>query len=227
MAGSNIIFSPETSAALADLGFLSPDSKSYSFDHRANGYARGEGIAVVIIKSLNRAVQDHDTIRAVIRATRSNQDGRTPGVSQPSSVAHETLIRQTYTSAGLDMTLTDFFEAHGTGTRVGDPIEALGIHSAFKDRPRRYPLRIGAVKTNIGHLEGAAGLAGLIKTILVMEKGIIPPNAWFEKPNESIDSEGWNLEVSFGQAQVISCLQQPSFQSSRFPGRPIDYAELL
>ncbi|KAI4168739.1 MAG: hypothetical protein LQ343_006175 [Gyalolechia ehrenbergii] len=227
VAGSNIIFSPETSAALADLGFLSPDSKSYSFDHRANGYARGEGIAVVIIKSLNRAVQDHDTIRAVIRATRSNQDGRTPGVSQPSSVAHETLIRQTYTSAGLDMTLTDFFEAHGTGTRVGDPIEALGIHSAFKDRPRRYPLRIGAVKTNIGHLEGAAGLAGLIKTILVMEKGIIPPNAWFEKPNESIDSEGWNLEVSFGQAQVISCLQQPSFQSSRFPGRPIDYAELL
>lgn len=203
MAGSNIIFSPETSAALADLGFLSPDSKSYSFDHRANGYSRGEGIAVIIVKSITRAVQDGDTIRAVIRASRSNQDGRTPSVSQPSSIAHETLIRQTYTSAGLDMALTNFFEAHGTGTRVGDPIEALGIHRAFKDRPRRHPLRIGAVKTNIGHLEGAAGLAGLIKTVLVLEKGIIPPNALFEKPNESIDAVGWNLEVSFARRQVI------------------------
>ncbi|KAL8803996.1 MAG: hypothetical protein Q9200_006002 [Gallowayella weberi] len=194
VAGSNIIFGPETSAALADLGFLSPDSKCYSFDHRANGYSRGEGIAVVIIKSVTRAIEDGNTIRAVIRASRSNQDGRTPGVSQPSSVAHETLIRQTYTSAGLDMALTNFFEAHGTGTRVGDPIEALGIHQAFKNRPKCHPLRIGAVKTNVGHLEGAAGLAGLIKTVLVLEKGIIPPNALFEKANDSIDATEWNLE---------------------------------
>ncbi|KAL8725438.1 MAG: hypothetical protein Q9181_006420 [Wetmoreana brouardii] len=194
VAGSNIIFNPDSSAALADLGFLSPDSKCYNFDQRANGYARGEGTAVVIIKPLSLALQDNNTIRAVIRATGSNQDGRIPGVSQPSSTAQETLIRQTYLSAGLDMRFTDFFEAHGTGKPVGDPIEALGIHLVFKDRLRHYPLRIGAVKTNIGHLGGASGLAGLIKAILVVEKRIIPPNAWFEKPNESIDPIDRNLE---------------------------------
>ncbi|KAL8709002.1 MAG: hypothetical protein Q9220_006211 [cf. Caloplaca sp. 1 TL-2023] len=194
VAGSNIILGPESSAALADLGFLSPDSKCYSFDHRANGYSRGEGIAIVVIKPLAQALQDNDTIRAVIRATRSNQDGRTPGVTQPSSIAHESLIRSTYISAGLDMGLTQFFEAHGTGTSIGDPTEAFGIYSAFKDRPNCHPLRIGAVKTNIGHLEGASGLAGLIKTILVVEKGVIPPNVWFEKPNKAIDCAKWNIE---------------------------------
>ncbi|KAL9639081.1 MAG: hypothetical protein Q9204_001255 [Flavoplaca sp. TL-2023a] len=194
VAGSNIMFNPESSAALADLGFLSSDSKCYSFDERANGYARGEGIAVIIVKSIAKALQDGDTIRAVIRATRSNQDGRTPSIAQPNSKAHEALIRQTYHSAGLDVGFTDFFEAHGTGTPVGDPTEARGIHQAFKDRSRLYPLHVGAVKSNIGHLEGSSGLAGLIKAALAVEKAIIPPNAWFEKLNKSIDSMEWNLK---------------------------------
>ena len=189
------MFNPESSAALADLGFLSSDSKCYSFDERANGYARGEGIAVMIIKPVTKALQDGDTIRAVIRATRSNQDGRTPSITHPNSKAHEALIQQTYRLAGLDMGRTAFFEAHGTGTPVGDPTEARGIHLAFEDRSRLHPLYVGAVKSNIGHLEGASGLAGLIKAALAVEKGIIPPNAWFEKPNEAIDSTEWNLEV--------------------------------
>lgn len=116
------------------------------------------------------------------------------------------------------MALTNFFEVHGTGTRAGDPTKALGIQQAFKDRPRRYPLRIGAVKTNIGHLEGGAGLAGLIKTILALKKGIIPLNAWFEKPNDSIDAAGWNLEVSFA-----SGLSDPVLTAAKFPIVPIPW----
>ncbi|KAL9603451.1 MAG: hypothetical protein Q9219_001138 [cf. Caloplaca sp. 3 TL-2023] len=154
VAGSNLIFNPDSSVALADLGFLSPDSKCYSFDHRANGYARGEGIAVVVIKRLSEALRDNDTIRAVIRATGSNQDGRTPGVSQPSSKGQGDLIRQTYAAAGLHMADTDFLESHGTGTSVGDPIEISGIQAAFGTRDE--PLYVGAVKTNVGHLEGAS-----------------------------------------------------------------------
>lgn len=195
MAGSNLILNPDPSAALADLGFLSPDSKCYSFDHRANGYARGEGIGVVIIKRLSDALRDDDIIRAVIRATGSNQDGRTPGVSQPSSKSQEDLIRQTYSSAGLDLSSTSFFEAHGTGTPIGDPTEISGIQGAFQERVDDKPLYIGAVKTNIGHLGGASGLAGLIKTVLVLEKGIIPPNVWFEKQNPLIDPSICNIKV--------------------------------
>lgn len=181
---------------LTDLDFLSPDSKCYSFDHRANGYARGEGIGVVIIKSLSDALRDGDTIRAVIRATGANQDGRTPGITQPSSKSQEKLIRETYSAGGLDLATTRYFEAHGTGTPLGDPLEASAIHSAFSDtRPGDQPLYVGAVKSNIGHLEGASGIAGFIKTILVLEKGIIPPNIWFECPNPKIPLHKWNIKV--------------------------------
>ena len=180
---------------LSDLNFLSPDSKCYSFDHRANGYARGEGFGIVIVKRLVDAVQNGDAIRAVIRATGSNQDGRTPGITQPSSEAQEKMICQTYKDGDLDMGVTRYFEAHGTGTPLGDPLEAKAIYSAFKDkRPQNEPLYVGAVKSNIGHLEGASGLAGLIKTILVLEKGIIPPNIWFERPNPKIPVKLWNIE---------------------------------
>lgn len=180
---------------MADLKFLSPDSKSYSFDHRANGYARGEGIGVVIIKKLSIALEDNDTIRAVIRATNSNQDGRTPVVTQPSAQAQEAMIRQAYLTSGITMDATGFFEAHGTGTPVGDTIEAEAIHGAFRAQSRAEPLYVGAVKTNIGHLESASGLAGLVKVILVLEKGIIPPNIHFERVNPKILAEAWNIKV--------------------------------
>ena len=182
---------------LTDLNFLSPDSRCYSFDHRANGYARGEGIGITIIKRLSAALWDGDTIRAVIRATGTNQDGRTPGITQPNALAQETLIRQTYNSGGLDMSKTIFFESHGTGTQIGDPSEAKAIHAAFRDEAgqARQPLYIGAIKSNIGHLEGASGIAGLIKTVLILEKGIIPPNTGFERINPKIPSNERNLKV--------------------------------
>lgn len=126
------MISPDFMLLLSNMNFLSPDSRCFSFDERANGYARGEGFGVVILKLLDDALKDNDIIRAVIRATGSNQDGRTPGMTQPRKDAQETLIRETYQKAGLDMSITRFVEAHGTGTPAGDPIEAEAIGSAFK-----------------------------------------------------------------------------------------------
>ncbi|KAK4200731.1 thiolase-like protein [Triangularia verruculosa] len=190
VAGGNLTSAPESYAWMSNLGFLSPDSRCYSFDHRANGYARGEGIGVLILKRVSDAIRDGNTIRAVIRATGSNEDGRTPGITQPSRDAQERLIRGTYEKAGLSMAHTRFFEAHGTGTAIGDPREAQAIGSAFrKYRSARDPIYIGAVKSNIGHLEGASGLAGVVKAVLCLERGVIPPNANFEKINPKIDAD--------------------------------------
>jgi acyl transferase domain-containing protein len=117
---------------MSNINFLSPDGRSHSFDHRANGYARGEGIAVVVLKRLPDAIRDGNTIRAVIRSTGANEDGKTPGITQPSSVAQRRLIEETYRKASLSMKHTRFFEAHGTGTPIGDPREARAIGSAFQ-----------------------------------------------------------------------------------------------
>lgn len=180
---------------LSNMGFFSPDGRSYSFDSRANGYAKGEGAGIVILKRLKDALYDCDTIRAVIRSSGSNQDGRTPGITQPSRAAQEANIRDVYRSAGLSMSTTQFLEAHGTGTQIGDPIEAGAIAGAFQRR-KENPLHIGAVKSNIGHLEAAAGIAALIKTVIVLEKGIIPPNALYDQPNSAIPMEQWHVKVS-------------------------------
>ncbi|KAF4179877.1 hypothetical protein CNMCM7927_001594 [Aspergillus lentulus] len=195
--GSNVILTPEMTMSLDNLGLLSRDSHSYSFDSRANGYARGEGIGVIVIKRLDSAIRDGDTIRAVIRSSSSNQDGKTPGITQPSKEAQVRLIRDTYKKAGLDMSLTRYFEAHGTGTPIGDPIETRAIGTAFRRyRSPEQPLYVGSVKSNIGHLEGASGVAGVIKVILALERGIIPPNSRnLQSLNPQIDEEFLNLKV--------------------------------
>ena len=127
------MFNPDWMLLLSNMSFLSHDSRCFSFDHRANGYARGEGVGVVVIKRLSDALRDGDTIRAVIRSTGSNQDGRTPGITQPDQDAQENLILETYQKAGLDMSCTRYFEAHGTGTAIGDPIEARALGRAFRE----------------------------------------------------------------------------------------------
>ncbi|TVY80408.1 Highly reducing polyketide synthase azaB [Lachnellula suecica] len=194
VAGCSLILSIEPMLSLTNMGFLSPDSRCYSFDDRANGYARGEGIGTLVIKRLSDAIKDNDTIRAVIRSTGCNSDGRTPGITQPSKVMQESLIKETYEKAGLDLHTTRYFEAHGTGTAIGDPIEADAIGSVFRtSRTPTDPLYVGSVKANIGHLEGGSGIAGIIKTVMVLEKGIIPPLANFENLNSKIDAEFWNL----------------------------------
>ena len=174
---------------------LSPDGVCHSFDESANGFARGDGIGILILKPLSRALEDCDTIRAVIRATGANQSGRVPVLTQPSVDAQENMIIETYRAGGLPLDETRFVEAHGTGTPVGDPIEATTIGSTFGRASNKEPIYVGAVKSNIGHLEGASGIAGLIKTILVLENGVIPPNAWLQKINPDIDLERLNIKV--------------------------------
>ncbi|KAF1952403.1 hypothetical protein CC80DRAFT_572627 [Byssothecium circinans] len=202
VAGSNTYFTPECfSIALDNGGFLSPDGISYSFDHRANGYARGEGFGFTLLKPLKAAIRDGDMIRAVVRATGANQDGRSPSITQPSPAAQIDLIRKTYERAGLDFATTRYVEAHGTGTPVGDPIEAKAIGEVFRaHRDPAHPLYVGSVKSNIGHLEGASGLAGILKTVLILERGAIPPNAWTEKVNPAIDTN--SLRIDFPKTTV-------------------------
>ncbi|KAI1775035.1 hypothetical protein F4818DRAFT_451955 [Hypoxylon cercidicola] len=186
--GANLLLSPENSIHLSNINVLSPDSTCYSFDHRANGYGRGEGLVAVLLKPLSMALNDGDMIRAVIRASGSNQDGRTPIITQPSMEAQEMLIRKVYRKAGLGFAATRYVEAHGTGTPTGDPIEVEAISRVFKDQwSTQDPLFVGSVKSNIGHVEGSSGLAGIVKAILALEKGIIPPNALFEKMNPRIE----------------------------------------
>ncbi|RAQ99476.1 phenolpthiocerol synthesis polyketide synthase ppsa [Stemphylium lycopersici] len=202
--GSNLILSPDIQIEMSDMHFLSPDSISHAFDHRANGYARGEGVGAIILKPLDLALRDNDPIRAVIRGTAASSDGKTPGITMPSRDAQVDLIRSAYRSAGIDVSETGYFEAHGTGTAAGDPIESGAIGEVFAaSRPRRngaaaedtIPLSIGSIKTNMGHLEGASGIAGIIKALLSVEKGIVAPNLWFERGNSAIDFEGWRVEV--------------------------------
>ena len=196
VGGCNLILAPDVSVIpLTRMGFFSPDGKCFSFDHRANGYAKGEGAGCIVIKLLADALEDGDTVRAVIRATGANQDGKTPGLTQPSEKAQEENIRETYHKANLDLNVTKYFESHGTGTQVGDPIEAGAINAAFQ-RTHDNPLYIGAVKPNIGHLEAASSIAGLIKCIRVLETGLIPPNINYEKPNIKIPLEKWHLKVT-------------------------------
>ncbi|RDA90934.1 hypothetical protein CP533_5339 [Ophiocordyceps camponoti-saundersi (nom. inval.)] len=220
VAGCSIARAPEGYIWLNTSSFLSPDSRCYSFDHRANGYARGEGTAVVVLKKASDAIRDENTIRAVIRSVRSNEDGKTPGITQPSQEAQESLIRETYAKAGLSRAHTRFFEAHGTGTRIGDPREAKSIGFAFREcRSDKEPIYVGAIKSNIGHLEGGSGLAGVIKTVLALERGIIPPNANYEKLNPKIDAQF--LRLKFPQRPFpwpTSGLRRASVNSFGFGG---------
>ncbi|KAJ5752589.1 hypothetical protein N7520_009506 [Penicillium odoratum] len=194
--GSNLLLAPETTLMMDNLGLLSKDNRCYSFDACGNGYSRGEGVGVLVIKTLEDAVRDGDPIRAVIRASASNQDGKTPGITQPSPEMQAKLIRDTYREACLDLAMTRYFEAHGTGTAIGDPIEIKAIASVFQQhRSATEPLYIGSVKSNVGHLEGGSGMAGMMKVILALEKGIIPPNSEnLQNLNPRIDDEFWNLK---------------------------------
>ncbi|KAI1390359.1 uncharacterized protein F4822DRAFT_443215 [Hypoxylon trugodes] len=196
VTGTNLILDPGLTQYLSTQNYLSPDGVCYSFDHRANGYARGEGVMALILKPISAALRDGDMIRAVIRSIGSNQDGHTPGLTQPSQQAQEALIRHVYNRVNLPLDKTRYVEAHGTGTKIGDPIEMKAVGAVFREhRTVEDPLYVGSVKTNVGHLEGACGLAAMIKAILVVEKGVIAPNALFEKINPAIDTNYYHTAV--------------------------------
>ena len=195
--GVGLIIGTDGTMHLNNLGFLNPAGQSRSFDADANGYGRGEGCGVVILKRLDDAIQDGDTIRAVIRGSGVNSDGWTQGVTMPSLDAQAALIKYVYESSGLDYGSTQYVEAHGTGTKVGDPIETSAIHRTIglPKSSSRKRLYMGSVKPNIGHLEAAAGVASIIKGVLALERGLIPPNINFSKPNPAIPLDEWNMVV--------------------------------
>ncbi|RFU23814.1 hypothetical protein B7463_g12524, partial [Scytalidium lignicola] len=196
VAGANVILSHEMTISMSMMQFLSPDGRCYSFDERANGYSRGEGVGCVFLKPMADAIRAGDPIRAVIRNTGSNQDGRTPGITLPSGKAQEELIRSVYAKANIDPAITAFVECHGTGTVAGDPLETAALANVFTSiRPPDKTLRIGSIKTNIGHLEGASGIAGLIKSVLMLERGKVLPNRNFETPSKRIPFAQWKLKV--------------------------------
>lgn len=196
VSACNLMLNPDVFKSFSSLGLLSPDGKSYAFDSRANGYGRGEGVTTLVIKRLTDALAAGDPIRAVIRETGLNQDGKTETITSPSESAQEELIRQCYSRAGLDPSGTQYFEAHGTGTPTGDPIEARSIAAVFGGSQRKKALLIGSVKTNIGHTEAVSGLASLVKVVLSMEHGQIPPSINFDKPNPKLKLDEWRLEVA-------------------------------
>jgi len=193
--GANAIIIPDTFVGFSAMSMLSPDGRCKAFDARANGFVRGEGAGFVVLRRLEDALADGDRIYCVVLATGVNQDGRTGSLTIPSRGAQEELLRQTCGRAGIDPAEIDFAEAHGTGTAVGDPNETGAIGAVAGGGKRRRPCRIGSVKTNIGHLEAASGIAGLIKAALALRAGKLPPSLHFVTPNPAIDFEGWNLRV--------------------------------
>ncbi|KAE8386150.1 hypothetical protein BDV23DRAFT_187535 [Aspergillus alliaceus] len=196
VAGVNVILSHEMSISMSRMRFFSPDGRCHTFDDRANGYGRGEGVGCVLLKPLSVALRDADPIRGIIRSTGINQDGKTAGITLPNPSAQEALLRHVYNAAALDPISTDYVECHGTGTRAGDYAELSAIANVFcTKRTPENPLVVASVKTNVGHLEGASGIAGLIKVILMMEKKTILPHRNFEIPNKQIPFEKWNLKV--------------------------------
>jgi acyl transferase domain-containing protein len=162
VAGVNLILRPEVTIGFSKASMLAPDGHCKSFDARANGYVRGEGCGVLVVKPLSRALEDHDTIYAVIRATVVNQDGRTEGISVPNEEAQEAMLREALYEAGISAHGIQYVEAHGTATPVGDPIEARALGRVLgKPRAPGSHCLIGSIKSNIGHLESASGIAGL------------------------------------------------------------------
>lgn len=194
--GVNLMCAPHATVGFAKASMLSPDGQCFAFDERANGYVRGEGAGVVYFKKLRQAIADGDPIYAVIRAAVMNQDGHTSSMTVPGADAQATMLRQAYQEAGLSPRRVVYMEAHGTGTPVGDPIEASALGRVLSEgRADQERCLIGSVKSNIGHLEAGSGIAGLIKAALVLHHGMIPPNANFKKPSPFIPFDDLKLEV--------------------------------
>ncbi|KAI0599931.1 hypothetical protein F4775DRAFT_591035 [Biscogniauxia sp. FL1348] len=242
VGGAELLLHPDQSVAMSLVGLINPEGRCFPFDSRGSGYARGEGVGVVVLKKMSHAIQDGDIIHGVIVNSALNQDGRTAGISFPNPKAQTALIEQVYARVGIDPVETLYVEAHGTGTQVGDNAEIESIFKVFcEGKSRESPLVVGSVKSNIGHLEAASGIASLIKSILVLKKGFIPPNLDFVTPKPSLNLGERNIKVpleltplapeghtgprrvslnSFGYGGTNCHVILEAFQSSQHSGAP-------
>src|SRR6266511_1278138 len=194
--GVNVMLTPDVTITFSRAAMLSPDGRCKAFDARANGYVRGEGAGMVVLKPLSQALLDGDRVHAVIRATAVNQDGHTSTITVPSRDAQIAMLREVCAKSDVRPNEIDYIEEHGTGTAVGDPIEASAIGAVFGQcRAPDNPCAVGSIKTNIGHLEPAAGIAGLIKATLCVREGEIPPSLHFESPNPNIDFDRLGIRL--------------------------------
>ncbi|OHE97149.1 hypothetical protein CORC01_07590 [Colletotrichum orchidophilum] len=199
VGGSNLILTVDQHMNTAKLGVLSPTSTCHTFNSYANGYGRAEGVGAIYLKRLSDAIRDGDPIRGVIRSSATNNNGKAPavGITYPGFDGQRNVMRHAYKRGGLDPMLTGYFECHGTGTAIGDPLEVHAVSDVMNGTRTEAdgPLHIGAVKTNIGHSEAASGLSAVIKAILIVERGIIPPTRGVTELNPKIDWKGWQVNV--------------------------------
>ncbi|WP_156746968.1 beta-ketoacyl synthase N-terminal-like domain-containing protein, partial [Mycobacterium sp. E2733] len=195
-AGVNLLLSPAIFHGFDQAGALSPTGLCHAFDASADGFVRGEGCGVAVLKRLSDAERDGDRVLAVVRGSAVNQDGRSNGLMAPNPAAQMAVLRAAYGNAGIKPHEVDYVEAHGTGTLLGDPIEARALGTVLgRGRPQDSPLLLGAVKSNLGHLEAAAGVAGFIKAVLAVQRGEIPASLHFEEPNPHIAFDQMRLKV--------------------------------
>lgn len=194
--GVNILLSPELSETFTQAGMMAPDGRCKTFDESADGYVRGEGCGVIVLKSLEDAIRDGDPILGVIHGSAINQDGRSNGLTAPNGIAQQGVIRQALMNAGMSAADISYVETHGTGTALGDPIEVNSLKSVLMEgRSEKHPLWLGSVKTNIGHLEAAAGIAGLIKVLLCLQHQEIPPHLHLYRLNSHINLDDSPISI--------------------------------
>ncbi|ONK14197.1 type I polyketide synthase [Streptomyces sp. MP131-18] len=194
--GVHLNLLPDSAEAVARLGALSPDGRCFTFDERANGYVRGEGAGMVLLKPLARALADGDDVHCVIEGSAVNNDGPGEGLTIPDARGQQAVLRAACRRAGVDPAAVQYVELHGTGTRVGDPVEAAALGAVYgAGRSSDSPLLVGSAKTNVGHLEGAAGIVGLVKVALSLRNGALPPSLGFERPNPLIRFDEWRVDV--------------------------------
>ncbi|KUJ17704.1 polyketide synthase [Mollisia scopiformis] len=200
VAAANLIQTPEPQIFISRAGVLSDTSTCHSFSADADGYGRGDAVGALYLKRLSDAIRDNDPIRSIVLGTAVNSDGKTPGITQPSQVGQQEVIRKAYQSAGLDCAATDYVECHGTGTPVGDPIEVKALSQVFLSEsgrsPESDPLIIGSVKSNFGHSEAASGITSIIKTTLALENLAIPPTVGVGELTPKIPWKELNVEVA-------------------------------
>jgi acyl transferase domain-containing protein len=195
VAGVNLMLAPDLSISLSQAGMLSPEGRCKTFSEAANGFVRGEGCGGILLKRLSHALADGDNVVAVIRGSATNQDGRSIGLTAPNGLAQQAVIKAALANARTSPKHVSYIEAHGTGTALGDPIEMSALQEVFApNRAGNDPLLVGSVKTNLGHLEGGAGIAGIIKTALALSKKTLPPHLHLDQPSTKIDWD-WPVNV--------------------------------